>query len=119
MIRSTVLPIGLGLMLAFGPCTTLAQEAAEPDGKTEGLGLMERGMQLFFRQLLDDMEPALDDMKQALTDLEPMVKDLGRMIGDVRNYEAPEKLPNGDILIRRKPDAPPPPQTIPEGEIEL
>jgi hypothetical protein len=24
------------------------------------------------------------------------------MIGDLRNYHPPEKLPNGDIIIRRK-----------------
>jgi hypothetical protein len=34
------------------------------------------------------------------------------MIGDVRNYHAPEMLPNGDIIIRRRVPAPAP-------EIEL
>lgn len=37
------------------------------------------------------------------------------MVGDIRNYEAPVKLPNGDILIRRRPE--PLPET--ETEIEL
>ena len=38
------------------------------------------------------------------------------LMGDIRNYEMPEKLPNGDIIIRRKPDLPAPPK---EGEVEL
>ena len=37
--------------------------------------------------------------------------------------EAPEILPNGDIIIRRKLDAPAPdapePRAVPEGQIEL
>jgi hypothetical protein len=44
------------------------------------------------------------------------------MIGDFQNYEAPVKLPNGDILIRRKPDAPVTPlapRPGPNGEIDL
>ena len=47
--------------------------------------------------------------------LEPMVRDLGRMIGDVSNYLPPEQLANGDIIIRRKPGAPPPPNLAPDG----
>jgi hypothetical protein len=30
------------------------------------------------------------------------------MIDDLSAYEMPERLPNGDILIRRRADAPPP-----------
>jgi hypothetical protein len=40
-------------------------------------------------------------------------------VDDVRHYELPEFLPNGDIILRRKPDAPvwsPDPDS---GEIEL
>jgi hypothetical protein len=37
------------------------------------------------------------------------------MIGDVRNYHAPEMLPNGDIIIRRRvPVADPP-----DDEVEI
>ena len=37
-------------------------------------------------------------------------------LGTPDQYEAPEVLPNGDILIRRKPQPLPPPK---EGEIDL
>lgn len=38
----------------------------------------------------------------------PMLTRLSRLIDDLPTYEAPEILPNGDILIRRKPDTPAP-----------
>ena len=31
------------------------------------------------------------------------------LMDDAKNYQAPERLENGDILIRRRADAPPPP----------
>jgi len=114
-------PLVLALALALNPSAALPQTTPVPvpvpvpdDGKAEGLSLVERGMQLFFNQLLGDLNPALEDMKQALTDLEPMVMDLGRLIGDVRNYDPPERLQNGDIIIRRKAGTPPPPDLAPE-----
>ena len=40
----------------------------------------------------------------------PAMEELSRLMDDIGNYEMPpERLPNGDILIRRKADAPPPP----------
>lgn len=115
------------LVLALqAPVPAVAQ--SEPDGKAEGLSLMERGMKLLFDELMKDMEPALGEMAEAMKELEPMARELARMIGDVRNYDAPEQLPNGDIIIRRKPGAPPPPRlpeatpregAVPDGQIEL
>ncbi len=90
---------------------------------------MEQGARLFLRGMMSEMEPALDDMQAAIGELQPMLEDLGpqmakliEMVGDFRNYEAPVKLPNGDILIRRKPEAPVTPLAPapgPNGEIEL
>jgi hypothetical protein len=51
-----------------------------------------------------------------MKDLEPMARELAALLGDVRNYDPPERLPNGDIIIRRKPGAPPPPP--PPGQSE-
>ncbi|MFN3263127.1 MAG: hypothetical protein ACE37J_21455 [Pikeienuella sp.] len=48
--------------------------------------------------------------------LDPMAKRLRALIDDLDAYEAPERLPNGDIIIRRKPEAPDPP---PDGGISL
>lgn len=86
-----------------------------PGEMDEGIDLIEEGAKLLLRGLMSEMEPALSDMEQALREMEPAVRDLLEMIGDIRNYHPPERLPNGDILIRRKS----PLDTVPEGEIDL
>ncbi len=50
------------------------------------------------RDFMDDMKPALDDLRS-------LYDTLGD-IDDIRHYQKPEVLPNGDIIIRRRPDAP-------------
>ncbi|MDR6307541.1 hypothetical protein [Pacificitalea manganoxidans] len=84
---------------------------AEPDADMgEGLGLLEEGGRMLFQGLMDEMRPAMEGMAR---DLEPalrrMVDEMGpaliemsRMIRSVDDYHAPEKLPNGDIILRRK-----------------
>jgi hypothetical protein len=87
-------------------------------GPTEdGLGLMQEGAKLLFEGLMQEMAPAIEGMGEALQEMEPAVRDLLALIDDIRNYQAPEMLPNGDIIIRRKPDAPLRP--LEDGEIEL
>ena len=56
-------------------------------------------------------------MKQFADRMSPMVEQLKEMVDDLNVYEAPEMLPNGDIIIRRKPK----PETTEDGEpsIEL
>lgn len=88
--------------------------------------LMEEGAKLFFRGLMSEMEPAInemgrlaDEIEPALREMGPALRDLAAMMGDVGNYEAPVRMPNGDILIRRKPDAPSLPLLPKGGEIEL
>ena len=60
-------------------------------------------------------------MQEWMTQLSPMLESLRDKIDDLSNYEPPEVLPNGDIIIRRKPDVSPltPPETPPEDQIEL
>ena len=75
-----------------------------------------------FRDMVDDLKPALDDafdamrpaLEDALRNMQPALE--GAMdymrgfeasVDDPRNYELPEVLPNGDIIIRRRDDAPP------------
>ena len=88
--------------------------ADDRDSVGEGLDLMERGAQLLLRELLRGLERPL--------------RDLGDQIGDLSGYHAPEILPNGDIILRRRtPSGPDPdpealPEEVPEGgtgEIEL
>lgn len=126
--KTPVAALLLLLCLSQGPLQAQTiQEAPPPE---EGLNLMEEGAKLLFRGLMSEMEPALDEMGRALEDIEPalrqmgpVLRDLVAMMGDIENYEAPMRMPNGDILIRRKPGAPPvpaPDATPPApGEIEL
>ena len=108
------------IALALAPLPVLAQEAtpAEPEAAEEGPSLMERGLALFFEGFQQEMEPALDDMRQALEQLGPTIapamEKLMGMVDDMTNYEMPEMLENGDIIIRRKPDAPPVAPPAPE-----
>ncbi|UFM63693.1 hypothetical protein LOS78_05875 [Paracoccus sp. MA] len=74
---------------------------------------LERGLENFMRNLLDRAEPHLDrlgrDLGDTLGSVAPVLQDIGKLMDDVRHYQAPERLENGDILIRRRADAPPPP----------
>ena len=97
---------------------------------------MREGSRLILRGLIDELGPAIegmedmsDEMRDALSSLTsemgPAMRDLLDLIDEIGNYDAPEVLDNGDILIRRKPDAPPyvapdrpddAPQDAPEGD---
>lgn len=93
----------LALCLALTPIW--AQEItpkAPPAEVDEGFDLMEEGAKLLLRGLLSEMEPALDEMGKAMEEMAPAIRELVEMMGDIRNYHAPEMLPNGDIIIRRK-----------------
>lgn len=43
-------------------------------------------------------------MKRFADRMSPMVEQLKDMVDDMNAYQTPEMLPNGDIIIRRKPD---------------
>lgn len=49
-------------------------------------------------------ETLLEQLERLTKPLVPMLRDLGKQIEDIPNYHPPEVLPNGDIIIRRKPD---------------
>jgi hypothetical protein len=54
------------------------------------------------RGLIEQMKPALDEFLGTLEVLEG--------IDSIEHYRRPEILPNGDIIIRRREDAPPLPR---------
>jgi len=68
-----------------------------------GRDLMGEALRLFMKGLMDEMEPAMNGLEGFLDDL--------------NGYHAPEVLPNGDIIIRRK--TPVERGEIDEGEVEL
>lgn len=68
---------------------------------------LERDLGPLFRDLERDVAPLLEGLGRRV---EPYLRDLAEMLGDLNRWEAPVVLPNGDILIRRRP-APPPDQS--------
>lgn len=114
------------LLVALMAGPVAAQDVA-PDDKSEGLSLIERGAEIFLRGLMKDLEPTFEDfrtmaeefgpqMQALLLEMGPKLEALANQIDDIRNYDSPELLPNGDIIIRRKTDAP---DWSPEDEVEL
>ncbi|MFN3936956.1 MAG: AAA+ family ATPase [Gemmobacter sp.] len=107
------------LILSCCLAAPVAAEGPAPDAPGEieqGADLLEQGARLLLRGLLAEIEPTMREMGSALAELEPAMRDLARMIGDIRNYHAPEMLPNGDIILRRKVPLVP---DEPLGEIDL
>lgn len=123
------------MRLLFALCLAAAPAFAEtapeaPKAKGDGFSLMEEGMKLVMRGMMSEMQPALDEMGRALQEVEPHLKELGpklqqliALIDDIKNYDAPVMLPNGDILIRRNAPLIPRLEALPEpgpnGEIDL
>ncbi len=94
---------------------------------------MERGAQMFLEGIMREMEPAIDGFSDMAEDIGPALRqfaeEMGPKLADLMNeiedwsaYQPPEVLPNGDIIIRRKPDhpmTPPDAPTEPAPQIEL
>ncbi|MFD1341850.1 hypothetical protein [Litorisediminicola beolgyonensis] len=130
--KAAILALALALPASVAP----AQEE-----EREGRSLMEWGAELFFRGMMQEMEPALRDLQDLAEEMEPALRELIDEIGpalldfveemgpaledlmaevqDWSYYHPPEILPNGDIIIRRREDAPPLEEAEPDGEIEL
>ncbi len=101
-------------MTRFATSLLIASLAAAPLAaqEKEGPSLMEQGAQLFFKGLMEEMEPALDELEGMAQEMEPYLeklsaemgpalKDLMDEVDDWSAYHLPEKLPNGDIIMRR------------------
>ena len=108
----------------------MALPAAAQDEMDEGLSLMEQGAQLLLQGLMDEMGPTMSELKSLTEEMGTAMAQLGEQMGpalmdlmskvdDIRNYEAPEFLPNGDIIIRRSPDAPLYVPDTESGEIDI
>lgn len=117
------------LVLPLVICVAASPVLAEEE---KGFSLMEEGAKLFFKGILQEMEPAMDDLQALADSMEPamrqFVREMGpalaevlRKVDDLSMYHAPEMLPNGDIIMRRKqpqPD-PVPSEPAPKGEVDL
>lgn len=108
------------MRLALATAFFAASVAAAPAQSTEEPRLNDT-LDRAFRDMVEDLRPALEEtldamgpaLEEAFRHIGPALEGaLGAMrelnaVDDPRNYEAPEVLPNGDIIIRRRDDAPP------------
>ncbi|WP_284325080.1 AAA+ family ATPase [Cypionkella aquatica] len=106
----------LTLLLLAAPAMA---QTAPPSDADKGLSLMQQGAELLFNHMMGQVEPSLQDMAQALKDAQPKIMEILAMVDDLTNYHAPEKLPNGDIILRRKTPAELKPDALPGPETEL
>ncbi|MEM6944951.1 MAG: hypothetical protein AAF416_14185 [Pseudomonadota bacterium] len=95
MIRTTIAAGALAALLVV-PLPAVAQEQ---HGGYLDLDAMKRQLDRAWDRLAEDLEPALKRVDEVIAVL--------REVDDPRHYEAPMLLPNGDIVIRRRADAPP------------
>lgn len=94
------------ILIFLTVCWVSAQPLAAQE--EDAPSMMERGAQQFLEGLLLEMEPAFENMRGFMEQMGPAFADLMGQIEDWSVYETPEILPNGDIIIRRKPDTTPP-----------
>lgn len=80
-------------------------QAQDDNDMAEGLGLLEEGTRMLLRGLMEEMGPAMQEMSDEMREA----------LGNLSAYHAPEILPNGDILIRRKT----PLQAEPDGDEDM
>lgn len=124
-----IITAAIALTLTAAP---LAAQETAPGEVDEGFDLMEEGAKLLLRGLLNEMDPAIEELRGLADEIGPQMQlfaeemgpafaELMAQMDDWTHYAAPEILPNGDIIIRRRQDAP---EFIPQieddaGEIEL
>ncbi|MDU9006298.1 hypothetical protein [Sedimentitalea todarodis] len=119
------------ISLAFAGALSATSLAAQTE-EEEGKDLMERGMELLFEGLREEMSPALKQMREMAEEYGPalfsfvdeMGPAFGEMLNDVKDwaaYHPPEVLPNGDIIIRKKirPEPEPEATPVPVPEIRM
>ena len=95
-----------------------ADQPAIPPGTTPPAaapGIDDGSIGSILDNLLTEAQPHLEGlagaMEGTLQEISPALRELGGLVDDIENYQRPERLPNGDIILRRRADAPPPPPT--------
>lgn len=118
MKQNPMIAFTVALTLSAAP--SMAQDGSGDDGST----LMERGMELFFEGLREEMSPTLETLRGMADEFGPAMarfwSEMGPAFGEVLDevqdwtrYHPPEILPNGDIIMRKKAAPEPAPDTTP------
>ncbi len=115
--------VALAFALTVAPLAAPAQQTGTAE---DGFNLIEEGAKLLLRGLQSEMQPLMEDLaiemepklREFSQQLLPMLEEFSSLIGDLDQYHPPEKLPNGDIILRRKsPDEVPAPEE--GGDIDI
>jgi hypothetical protein len=116
-------------ILAFTLALATPVAAQDDNATAEGFDLLREGSRMILEGLLEEMRPMIEEARPFFEEeMLPFLERLGSLIDDLAAYEMPERLPNGDIIIRRLPDRPlddqeTPGDALPEvgegGEVEL
>lgn len=88
-MKQTRTPL-LGAVLALTALPVMAEETTNPDLERGG-ELLREGFGLLLEGLAAELEPMAEGWQELVDQL-----------GDLSAYHPPERLPNGDIIIRRK-----------------
>ena len=92
-MRTPPVLVALVIAAAVAASPVRAEPAEEPEKP-----LSER-LEEAIRGLVESVEPTLEQLRDTFAVFE--------RIDSLENYEEPEILPNGDVIMRRKDDAPP------------
>ncbi|MFX0541378.1 hypothetical protein ACEWPM_006540 [Roseovarius sp. S4756] len=106
-MRQIFLPLALAATLAM---PAAAQEA---DPSEDGRSLIEDGARMLLDGLMKEAQPAMEGLRDMAERFGPQLRSFAEEMGpalaeilkdvdDLSVYAAPERLPNGDIIIRRK-----------------
>lgn len=87
--------------------TVVDEKTGDPPALTEDT--LAEAFNDLFAKITPKLQDITKDMGQAMQLMAPALADLAALVDDIDHYDRPERLENGDILIRRKADAPPPP----------
>ncbi len=112
-VSSLFLVLSLAAAMPASAQDTPELPPGEEEQEEDSRSLMEQGMELFFRGLREEMEPAMRDLREFAEGVEPALRDFALEMGpalrelleeveDWSAYHPPEKLPNGDIILRKK-----------------
>lgn len=128
MTRHHFVP-ALVFVFALVPSFAPAQSSEAPLDEQSDLSLIEEGARLFLEGVLKEMTPAIEGLESLVEELGPnfeslilemgpALRELLEMVDSFAHYHPPEFQPNGDIILRRKDDAPQfePPEDDPSSE---
>lgn len=100
MAKRFALVVAVAVMAGlWAPAVSLAQTGVEPEEQPRTFGDLADELGDAWRRLLDEVQPHLEGLDRMMAFFEG--------IDDIGHYEEPQILPNGDIIIRRRADAPP------------